>query len=34
MFVALSVLATSPLITSTGTGEVLSRGRPATAGGQ
>jgi len=34
MFVSLSVLATSPLITSTGTGEVLSRGRPATADGQ
>jgi hypothetical protein len=34
MFVALSVLATSPLITATGSGEVLSRSRPAAAGGQ
>ncbi|HEY5273079.1 MAG TPA: DMT family transporter [Acidimicrobiales bacterium] len=34
MFVALSVLATSPLITSTGSGEVLSHSRPAAVGGQ
>jgi drug/metabolite transporter (DMT)-like permease len=32
MFVALSILVSSPLITSTGSGEVLSRSHPAAAG--
>jgi drug/metabolite transporter (DMT)-like permease len=34
MFIALSILASSPLITSTGSGEMLSRGSPSPADGQ